>query len=183
MIEFTVILRAPAGTFQPTSFTEWLGHRVQVTGLDPVYQHVLRAVENTEDGSMSTLTLHTYPEHAGGPDLTAGLSVIHGTPRAVVRAHDTEGNEITTAHLDAPLRIGQVVTVNGALHRVYDEPHWPNRHPDHGAVGAPGDDVEDYQHVTLVPVDEEDVVADLGMPSGPAMPMMGMGVPGLNPMR
>lgn len=160
MIEFTVTLHAAPGTFQPTSMTEWIGHLVDVTGLDPNYQHVLQAVENTETGDRCTLTIHTHPDT--GTDLTADMSVRWGTPTAEVRAH-VDGQHVTTAHLEAPLQPGQTVRIGDQAHTVLDV-HYPNRSDDGTTTG------DDYQHANLRPLPDKPPVASLG----PAAGILGM---------
>lgn len=162
MIETTVRLVARQGTFQPDSFAEWIGHEVQITGLDPAYRHVLRAVEGTEDGSSSTLTVHTYSDVDA--NLTANLSVLPSTPKAQVRAH-VDGEHVVTAWLDAPLQPGQQVLVNDQLHQVVDTSH-PARNDDGTTTG------EDHQHADLRPTDEPTAVVDLG-PAGALLGMLG----------
>jgi hypothetical protein len=159
MIEHTVRLHAQPGGFQPTTFSEWIGHQVQVTSLDPVHRHVLRAVENAADGTTSTLTINTYPDADAAPSLTADMSVIMGTPKAQIRAHDADGEHLTTAHLDAPLHEGQSVTVHNQPH-VVQEIRYPYRDPDDP------EQTEDYQHVTLRAVDALPPVVSLGMAGG-----------------
>lgn len=153
MIEHTVRLAAAPGTFQPTSFTEWIGHLVDVTGLDPALNHVLKAVENTEDGSSSTLTLSTYSD--AGPDLAASMSVRIGTPTVDVRAH-VDGQQVAGARLEAPLRIGQAVRVADQAYTVQAVSH-PNRQADGTTTGD-----EDYQRADLQKLDEAPLVVDLG---------------------
>lgn len=175
MIEFTVRLfargkppdaelaapGAPSGPLTSTSFTEWLGHAVEVTGLDPAYRHVLVGVDNRADGWVSTLTVQTTAEGERGVDLSADLSVIVGTPKAQVRAHDEAGTHLTTAWLDAPLSPGQPVTVAGAKFVVGDVtyPYRDESHPEQS---------EDYQHVVLRPVAELPDVTSLGAVGAPA---------------
>lgn len=160
MIETKVRLIARQGTFRPDSFAEWIGHEIQVTSLDPAYRHVLRAVEGTEDGSASTLTVHSYSDVDA--NLTANMSVLPGTPKAQVRAH-VDGAHVATAFLDAPLQPGQQVLVNDQLHQVVDVAH-PARNDDGTTDG------EDHQHVELRPTDEPVAVVDLGLAAG----IMGM---------
>lgn len=146
MIEITVKLVSPTHGFQPTSFTEWIGHEVIVTGLDQAQRHVLRAVENTEDGSTSMLTINTYSHEV--PNLTANLSIRPDTPKAQVRAHHHDtGEHLTTALLDSPLPEGMDVDINGVRHCVASI-RWPYRDPEDP------EDTEDYQHVTVLPVDD-----------------------------
>lgn len=156
MIETTVRLVAKQGTFQPDSFAEWIGHEVQVTGLDPALRHVLRAVEGTEDGSSSLLTVNSYSDVDA--NLTANMSVRPATPKAQVRAH-VDGEHVVTAHLDAPLQPGQQVLVNDQLHVVTDT-SYPARNDDGTTDG------EDHQHVELRPTDEPVAVVDLGLAAG-----------------
>src|SRR5207302_4039881 len=140
LIEITVTLRAPHGGIQADSFTEWIGHQVEITGLDGAYRHVLTAVENSEDGTWSRLTVQSGRDE--GPELVANMSVIMGTPKAKVRAvHHETGDELVVTQLDAPLQPGQPVTIGGQPHIVVDVAH-PDRDPDTGT--AP---VEDVQHV------------------------------------
>lgn len=155
MIEITVRLHAPNGGFQPTTFGEWIGHQVQITGLDQAHRHVLTAVDNSPDGRVSTLTVCTTNGDEAGPDLTANMSVIMGTPKAQVRAHDDAGAHLTTAHLDAPLSEGQTVTIDGVPHTVRAV-RYPYRDP------ADAETVEDYQHVTVQPIPATEIVQDLG---------------------
>ena len=160
MIEVKVTLHAPRGGFTNTTFTEWLGHEIQVTGLDPACRQVLTAVENHEDGQHSTLTVQVGREE--GPELVANLSVIMGTPKAKVRAvHHETGDEMVTTMLDAPLQPGQPVTIGGKPHMVVDVAH-PNRNPETGTAT-----VEDVQHATVQPVDVPAEVFSLGaIPDG-----------------
>lgn len=162
MIETTVRLTAKQGTFEPTSFAEWIGHEIQVTGLDPAYRHVLRAVEGSEDGSTSRLTVHTYSDVDA--NLTANLSVLPGTPKAQVRAY-VDGEHVVTAMLDAPLQPGQQVLVNDQLH-VVAETGYPARNDDGTTDG------EDHQHVELRPTDDPVAVVDLG-PAGAILGLLG----------
>lgn len=160
MIEITVKLRSKDGAFQPTSFTEWIGRRVDVTGLDPALHHVLTAVENTEDGLTSTLTIQSHAET--GPDLAATLSVRWDTPTTEVRAH-VDGEHLVTARLDAPLQPGQTVRVGDQLYTVADVSH-PARQDDGTTDGV------DYQHADVTPIDEPLPVRDLGVsPFGVAL--------------
>ena len=159
MIEHRVILHAAPGTFQPTSFTEWIGHLVDVTGLDPALSHVLKAVENTEDGTASTLTMHTYRDD--GPDLTAAMSVRLGTPTVDVRAF-VDGQQIATARLEAPLQIGHAIRVADQTYTVQTVSH-PNRQPDGTTTGD-----EDYQRADLQKTDQPPPVQDLGAVAGAA---------------
>lgn len=162
MIEFRVALKGKPGTFQPTSFSEFIGRLVQVTGLDPAYQHVLRAVENTEDGTTSTLTIHTHSDV--NADLSADMSVRWDTPTAEVRAH-VDGEHLTTARLEAPLQPGQTIRVGEQIYNVTDVSH-PNRRDDGTTDG------EDYQHAELQPLAEQPPVRDLG-PAGAILGMLG----------
>ena len=161
MIEVKVTLYAPNGGFQPTTFTEWIGHEVQVTGLDTAFRQVLTHVENHEDGQHSTLTVQVGRDE--GPELVANMSVIMGTPKAKVRAvHHESGDELVTTQLDAPLQPGQPVTIDGQPHIVVDVVH-PNRDPETGTTG----DAEDIQHVKVQPVDVPPEVFSLGaIPDG-----------------
>lgn len=166
MIEVEVTLHAPRGGFQPTTFTEWIGHEVKVTGLDPACRQVLTAVENNEDGRHSTLTVQVGREE--GPELQANLSVIMGTPKAKVRAvHHETGDELVTTWLDAPLQPGQPVTIGGEPHLVVDVAH-PARDPESGAAGPAGPSpVEDVQHARMQPVDMPSEIFSLGaIPDG-----------------
>ncbi|MFD2421655.1 hypothetical protein [Amycolatopsis pigmentata] len=162
MIEVTVTLRAPHGGIQPDSFQEWIGHEVEITGLDRAYRHVLKAVENSEDGTWSRLTVATGRDE--GPELVANLSVIMGTPKAKVRAvHHETGDELVTTTLDAPLQPGQPVTIGGESHIVVDVAH-PNR-DETGSV--PDQGLDDVQHVKVAPVDLPPEVLSLGaIPGG-----------------
>ena len=63
MIEVKVTLHAPRGGFNDTTFTEWLGHEIQVTGLDPACRQVLGKAEGR--------IFHAQrPEYLGGQKLT-----------------------------------------------------------------------------------------------------------------
>lgn len=163
MIVATVRLESATRGFQPTSFGEWIGHEVEVTGIDRAKRAVLTRVENTEDGQYSTLTLNLYDHDV--PNLTANLSVRPDTPKAQVRAHHHEtGEHLTTALLDAPVHDGADVDINGARHRV-TAVKWPYRDPEDP------EDTEDYQHVTVTPTDAiPATVHDLG----PAAGILGM---------
>ena len=156
MIECTVRLIAKPGTFQPTSFTEWIGHLIDVTGLDPAYNHVLKAVENTEDGTTSTLTVNTYRDDS--PDLAANMSVRWDTPTAEIRAH-LDGEHLATGRLDVPLQPGQTIRLGDQLYNVTDA-HHPARQDDGTTIG------DDYQHVELVPIPDQPLVRDLGVAGG-----------------
>ncbi len=156
MIEITVSLHAKEGSFKPTSMTEWIGHLVEVTGLDPAYHHVLKHVENTEDGSRCTLTIHTHSEVDA--DLAANMSVRWDTPTAQVRAH-VDGEHLHTARLEAPLQPGQTVRVGEDLFNVLDV-HYPARRDDGTTDG------EDYQHAELQPIPGQPPVRDLGAVAG-----------------
>lgn len=153
MIEFTVTLHSKDGAFQPTSFTEHIGRRVDVTGLDPALHHVLVGVENTEDGYTSTLKIQTHAET--GPELGANLSVRWDTPTVEVRAH-VDGEQITVGRLDAPLQPGQTVRVGEQLYNVTDVSH-PARQDD-GTTDGP-----DYQRADLTPIEGPPPVRDLGV--------------------
>lgn len=163
MIEHTVRLAGQPGTFQPTSFTEWIGHLVDVTGLDPALHHVLKAVENTEDGTSSTLTLHTYSDN--GPDLAANMSVRIGTPTAAVRAF-VDGQQLAAAQLEAPLQIGQPIRI-GEQHYAVTATSHPNRQADGTTLGD-----EDYQRADLAVLAETPLVQDLG-PAGAVAGLLG----------
>lgn len=165
MIEITVKLVSPTHGFQPTSFTEWIGHLVDVTGLDPALHHVLTAVENTEDGTGSTLTLATYSD--AGPDLAASMSVRIGTPTVDVRAH-VDGQQVAGARLEAPLRIGQAVRVADQAYTVQAVSH-PNRQADGTTTGD-----EDYQRADLQKLDEAPLVVDLGPAAGLGLALAGL---------
>lgn len=145
--------------FTSSSFTEWIGHEITVTGLDPAYRHVLRAVEITEDGQYSTLSVNTYADE--GVALTANMSVLMSTPKAQVRAHHHEtGEHLATAHLDAPLHEGQLIGVGNVRH-IVQAVRYPYRDPDDPEQS------EDYQHVTLRPAgDTPAPVASLGVATG-----------------
>jgi hypothetical protein len=157
MIEHTIRLFSSDNAFAPTSFTEWIGHEVTVSSLDPAMRHVLRAVENAEDGSVSTLTVQTYSD--ADVNLTANLSIRPGTPKAQVRAHNEIGGHLVTAHLDAPLHEGQTVDLNGSI-QVVREITYPYRDP------ADPESTEDYQRVTLQPTGEQAMVQSLGPAAG-----------------
>lgn len=159
MIKFTVTLNsaprpdAPGrGYFHPDTFSEYIGRRVDVTGLDPAYVHILTAVENTEDGLASTLTIQSHAEE--GPDLAASLSVRWDTPTVEVRAH-VDGEHLVTARLDAPLQAGQTVRAGEQLYNVLDVSH-PARQEDGTTTGP------DYQHAELHAIDTPPPVRDLG---------------------
>lgn len=153
MIEHTVKLTAQPGTFQPSSFTEWIGHYVDVTSLDPSHQHILRAVENSEDGTYSLLTLHTVRDQ--GPDLAAAMSVRVGTPTVFVVAH-CDGQPIASTHMEAPLQPGQPVRVGNQTYTVRDV-CYPNRRDDGTTEG------DDYQLANIVATDApEHAVSSLG---------------------
>lgn len=160
MIEVVVTLFAPRGGFDATTFTEWIGHEVKVSGLDPAMRQMLTRVENHEDGQRSTLTVQIGRDE--GPELQANLSVIMGTPKAMVRAvHHETGDELVTTMLDAPLQPGQPITIGGQPHLVVDVTH-PARDPETGT--AP---VEDVQHVRVQPVDLPPDIFSLGaIPGG-----------------
>jgi len=153
MIEITVKLTAEAGTFQPTSFTEHIGRLVNVTGLDQALHHVLVGVENTEDGTASTLKVQTHSEVDA--DLTANMSVRWDTPTAEVRAY-VDDEPLVTARMDAPLQPGQTVRVGEKLYTVTDVSN-PARQPD-GTMDGP-----DYQRADLAETDAPTSVADLGV--------------------
>jgi hypothetical protein len=158
MIEHTIRLFPPEGQrYALTSYTEWIGHDVDVPSLDRSMRHVLRAVENAEDGSVSTLTVQTYSD--ADVNLTANLSIRPGTPKAQVRAHNEIGGHLVTAHLDAPLHEGQTVDLNGSI-QVVREITYPYRDP------ADPESTEDYQHVTLHPTGEQAMVQSLGPAAG-----------------
>lgn len=159
MIEFTVRLHSKVdpdgrGQFQPTSFTEHIGRRVEVTGLDPALHHVLVGVENREDGTVSTLTVHTHTEAEHAPDLAASLSVRWDTPAAEVRAYVGD-EQVAIAQMEAPLQPGQTVRVGEQLFNVAEVSH-PARLDDGTTTGA------DYQRADLVAIDGPLPVRDLG---------------------
>jgi hypothetical protein len=158
MIEITVRLYSKVdadgrGQFQPTSFTEYIGRRVEITGLDAALHHVLKAVENTEDGTVSTLTVHTHSEVDA--DLTANMSVRWDTPTAEVRGY-VDDELLVTARMDAPVQEGQTVRVGEKLYNVTATSN-PARQPD-GTTAGP-----DYQRADLVETDAPTSVADLGV--------------------
>lgn len=132
------------------------GSAVHVPGLDPLpdYQHIVLDVSISEDRKAVTLTVATRrPPHT---ELARHLTTLPG-PRAAVRGvhHDT-GDVLATNELDAPLRPGQRVHVNGVPHQV-ERVEYPNR----GAGGA-ADDGVDEQVAWLRPLDPETVTpADL----------------------
>lgn len=159
MIEFTVRLHSKVdpggrGQFQPTSFTEHIGRRVEVTGLDPALHHVLVAVENTEDGTVSTLTIQTHNDAEHAPDLAANLSVRWDTPTAEVRAYVGD-EQVAIARMEAPLQPGQTVRLGEQLFNVAEVSH-PSRLDDGTTTGA------DYQRADLMPILGAPPVQDLG---------------------
>lgn len=157
MIEYTVRLFSDTNGFKPTTFSEWVGHAVQITGLDSGYRHILRSVQ-VPDSSQVILTINTYPEdQADTKHLTPSLSVTPGTPRAQVRVYTEEGTHLVTAHLDAPLRDLSQIRVDNVLYQITGITY-PYRDQDNP------ENTEDYQLVTAHPVPESDVVTDLGIP-------------------
>jgi hypothetical protein len=155
------------GAFTPTTFTEWIGHEVVVTGLAGwPFRHMLAGVENSADGMESRLTIHTTKDP--GADLTADLSIRVGTPKAQIRAYlvDDPDTLVTTAMLDAPLTMQQTVTVNG-LKCTVQEITYPYRDPDHP------ENTEDYQRVVLrAEPDPPDVAPAMPPMAGPLLGFM-----------
>lgn len=162
-IEYTVTLRSPQGGFEPTSFSEWIGHRVDITGLNPIYNHVLRSVQNASDGTWSMLTVMTYSDD--GINLTPNLSVYPGTPKAQVRVHDVDGQHVVTAFLDAPLHEGAQVQVDNELHTI-EAVKFPFRDPEDPEVE------EDYQHVTARATPDAPAISSLGLPTAAMLAMI-----------
>jgi hypothetical protein len=156
MIEITVKLVSVVdgqGQFNPTSFTEWIGRQIDVTGLDPALHHVLVGVENSEDGTTSTLRVQTHSEVDA--DLTANMSVRWETPTADVRGY--VGDQLlVTARMDAPLQEGQTVRVGDKLY-VVASVSYPARHEDGTVVG------QDYQRAELVETEVPATVRDAGV--------------------
>lgn len=167
MIEHQVRLYSKFAAFSPDTFREWIGHEVEVTSLDPGagFRHVLVGVENSEDGTESLLTIQTTRNP--GTDLTADLSIRVGTPKAQIRAYQADHPDdlVTTAWLDAPLAMGQLVTINGARHTVH-EITYPYRDPEHPEA------TEDYQRVVLQAAPDTPAVQALNLPM--AGPLLGM---------
>lgn len=141
--EARITVRPDAGRFQPTSFRELLQRRIELPGLDRVWDHTLIDVTVAPDGSSAELTVHSEPQHA--LSLDRNLRVVQGVPPAHVRVHDEQGQVITEARLAAPLQPGQEVELGGIAHRVVGMPSWPGRHPETGHCAG---DV-DWQHVTV----------------------------------
>lgn len=138
-----VTVRPDVGRFQPTSFRELLQRRIELPGLDRVWNHTLVDVQVAPDGSSAELTVHSEPVHA--LSLDRGLRVVQGVPAAHVRVHDEAGQVLAETRLAAPLQPGQEVELGGVAHRVVGIPTWPGRHPDTGHCA--GD--LDWQHVTV----------------------------------
>lgn len=153
MIEYTVTLRSEVAGFTPRTFTEWIGHDVVITGLDPNLRHVLRSVQNAEDGTWCTLTVNSY-EHEG-PSLTPSLSVIPGQPKAQVRIYE-DGAFVLTAWLDAPLYGGSQVEINNELYNIVST-SYPYRDVNHP------EDHEDWERVDVRLEPKTDTVRDLGV--------------------
>jgi hypothetical protein len=178
LIEFTVKLTGrgkppdgqigtTTGPFNETSFTEWIGHEVQITGLDSAYRHELVTVENRADGWVSTLTVRTTDRTELAPNLTATFSILPGTPKVEVRAL-LGGALVVTAHLDAPLAEGQDVMVNDVHHRI-NAITYPYRDP------ANAESQVDYQQVDLIETPPPVVsVAPLGMTGATAVMLGGL---------
>ncbi len=143
--EARVTVRPDAGRFQPGSFRELLQRRVELPGLDRVWNHTLIDVQVAPDGNSAELTVHSEPVHA--LSLDRGLRVVQGVPPAHVRVHDEHGQVLIETRLAAPLHPGQQVEVGGITHQVVGVPTWPGRHPETGHCA--GD--LDWQHVTVRP--------------------------------
>lgn len=143
--ECRVTVFPDVGRFQPASFRELLQRRVELPGLDRVWEHTLTGVTVAPDGSSAELTVHSEPVHA--LSLDRGLRVVQGVPAAHVRVHDESGTVLAETRLAAPLQPGQQVELGGVVHHVVGMPSWPGRHPDTGVCAAG----LDWQHVTVRP--------------------------------
>lgn len=120
------------------------GRLVHVPGLDPGFEHTLRAVDIAADRKTVTLSIETA--RPALLDLARHLSTI-GSPKAMVRAVNPAGETLAEGAYDAPLQLGQQVWINGVTHTVTGE-DYPNRHPVHGTVA----DGPDWQVATVEPV-------------------------------
>lgn len=133
----------------PDAYRGLKGHGIHVPGLDPVYEHILVDWGMSEDRKLVTLTVETVRDP--GTDLGQHLSVLHAPKAHVVAVDETTGETLVEGRYDAPLRVDQLVYVNGVPHAVTGT-EWPNRIDG----GRPADGVDDYQRVRLSaqPVDE-----------------------------
>ncbi|RSN38558.1 hypothetical protein DMC64_41560 [Amycolatopsis sp. WAC 04197] len=170
----TVTPEEPTGLFRPDAMSEWVGHLVQVAGLDPAYEHTLQAVkvvpgprmvmdmnlgryvEQVVDGGAAELTVLTEAPYV--PCYANYVRVIAGVPPAraqIVRA-DTGAVLVERGRYPAPFYDGQTLAV-GEQHYRITATSWPNRNPDTGSAGA----AEDYQLVTVSPIPDQEPVAPL----------------------
>lgn len=147
--ETTITITPPhpeAGRFLPTTFSEYIGRRVQAQGLDHRYEHTLTGVQVAEDGAAATLTIQTRPPHR--IEVQQSLAVLNLAPHANVRVvHADTGEQLAEARLHAPLAAGDQVLVAGEPHTVV-EVGWPTRDPDSGVAAGE----VDWQHVLVRPM-------------------------------
>jgi len=156
MIEYTVKLFSDTNGFKPTTFSEWVGHEVQITGLDSGYRHVLRQVQ-VPDSSQAVLTINTYPEDQGQrTNLTPSLSVIPTTPRAQARLYNENNTHLVTVFLDAPLKDLSEVLIDNKLYQI-TKVAYPYRDTDHP------ESTEDYQLVTVSLVTNPEIIRSFGL--------------------
>lgn len=151
MIEYTVKLFSDTNGFQKTTFSEWVGYAVTITGLDPGYRHILRQVQ-VPDSSQAILTINTYPEDQDQrTNLTPSLGVIPTTPRAQVRLYTEDDKHLLTAFLDAPLKDLTEVLIDSYLYKITST-SYPYRDPNHP------ENIEDYQRVVVTPLKDSAVI-------------------------
>lgn len=131
--------------FNAEAWDHLVGQGVTVPGLDPHYQHVLRAVDISEDRNTISLTVDT--DRPRFHDLARHLST-HTDVRAkaAVRAvHHHTDDTLEDGYYDRFLTAGDQVCIDRDLYRVHSVDH-PNRNDNGIAEGV------DVQVARLVPV-------------------------------
>lgn len=144
---FPDVLPEHGGGFRPGSFDHMLHLQIHQPGLDPGWEHTLVDALVADDGASANLTIHSQPHT--GVTVDRVLRLVTWQPAAHVRAHDTDGNVIAEARLDAPLQPGQLVEFDGRRHRVAPAEHhelWPHRDTETGICRGE----RDWQHVVLI---------------------------------
>jgi hypothetical protein len=140
------------GGFPPHSFDHLLHLQVQLPSLDPTWEHTLVEAVIAPDRASAELTLHSEP--VAPLSLDQSVRIVTWQPAAYVKAHDSDGKEIASTKLDAPLQPGQLVEVGGNTFRVAPtelKAMWPGRDSETGICKG---DI-DWQHVTLIPEPQE----------------------------
>lgn len=154
------------GPFTEAAMREWIGHEVNVPGLDIQHSHRIAGVSVSDDGT--ECRLHVRTELGPTGDLAQHLNLSVHTPEAHIRLVDDETDEVLAevTH-SAPLSKGAHHRVNGQPVRVVGH-HWPNRHPEYGCVQAhpeTGVYERDVQEVRVVKAPEAEVLP-VAPPSG-----------------